>query len=241
MHSLSFRQSRTLTRSTAHGGASLLAVVSITLTACNSSSAATTTTKGAVTARTVATAAPGDSFTTLIDQSRIAGNPAARVWMVMASDFQCPYCKQFHDQSFASLRRDYVDNGKVRMAFLNFPLSIHANAFVAAEAAMCAGAQNRFWPMHDALFAQQDRWARRSPPLPVFDSLATAIGIDHVALDRCIAAKQPDAMIQADVDRAGRAGVQSTPTIIVGSQLIAGAQNTDVFRKQLDAALAAAH
>jgi protein-disulfide isomerase len=214
-------------------------VVVVAHAACNTSDGATTT-KGGVTARAVAnTAAPTDSFAQKIDQARIEGNPSAKVWMVMASDFQCPYCKQWHDQSFAALKHDYVDNGKVRIAFLNFPLQMHPNAFPASQVAMCAGAQGKFWPMHDSLFTAQARWAPRPNPRPVFDSLATSIGIDTTAMVKCIASGQVDAMIQADVDRAERAGVQSTPTIIIGDKLIAGARPTDQFRQALDDALAA--
>jgi protein-disulfide isomerase len=214
--------------------------LAIILAACNASDGATTT-KAGMTARTLAaaTTAPADTFADKIDRARILGNPSAKVWMVMASDFECPYCKQFHDQSFAALKHDYVDNGKVRMAFLNFPLQMHPNAMPAAEAAMCAGAQGKFWPMHDSLFTAQARWGALHNARPVFDSLATSIGIDSKAMDACVDAHLPDAMIQADIDRAQRAGVQSTPTIIIGSTLIAGARPTGQFRQALDAALAA--
>jgi protein-disulfide isomerase len=218
----------------------LSTLIILSIAACNTSDGATTT-KGGLTARTVAvTAAPTDSFAQKIDQARIEGNPSAKVWMVMASDFQCPYCKQWHDQSFAALKHDYVDNGKVRMAFLNFPLAVHPNAFPAAQVAMCSGAQGKFWPMHDSLYTAQARWASRADPRIVFDSLATSIGIDTTAMAKCIASRQADAMILADVDRAEHAGVQSTPTIIIGNQLIAGARPTDQFRQALDAALATA-
>jgi protein-disulfide isomerase len=215
-------------------------VLALFAVACNTSDGATTT-KGGITARAVAstTASPADTFADKIDHARILGNPSAKVWMVMASDFQCPYCKQFHDQSFAALKHDYVDNGKVRIAFLNFPLQMHPNAFPAAEAAMCAGAQGKFWPMHDSLFTAQPRWESRTDAHPVFDSLATSIGIDTKAMDACIAGHLPDDMIRADVDRAERAGVQSTPTIIIGNTLIAGARPTAQFRQALDNALAA--
>jgi protein-disulfide isomerase len=222
------------------------------VTACNTSNGATRT-KDGITAQTVvhdsvpasgtagaAASALPDSFAQRIDQGRILGAPTAKVWMVMASDFQCPYCKQFHDQSFAELRRDYVDNGKIRIAFLNFPLRQHANAFPAAEAAMCASAQGKFWPMHDALFAAQARWELLREPGAVFDTLATSIGIDTTAFNACIAQKRPDAMILADEDRGERAGVKSTPTVIIGTRLLEGVRPTAAYRTTIDSALAAA-
>jgi protein-disulfide isomerase len=219
------------------------------VTACNTSSGATRTRDGATAQSVVHDPVPAngatpatlpDSFAQRIDQGRILGAPTAKVWMVMASDFQCPYCKQFHDQSFAELRRDYVDNGKIRIAFLNFPLRQHANAFPAAQAAMCAAAQGKFWPMHDALFTAQVRWELLPEPGAVFDSLATSIGADAAAFKSCIDQKRPDAMILADEDRAERAGVKSTPTIIIGTEILAGVRPTASYRATLDSALAAA-
>lgn len=214
----------------------------LALIACNTSNGATTTFDGTTAQKIVAAraAAPADSFTQRIDAARITGDSTAKVWMIMVSDFQCPYCKQWHDESFAALRREYVDDGKVRLAYYNFPLiNIHPNAMVAAEAAMCAGAQNKFWPMHDALFASQATWAGLKDPSPVFDSLGTKVGLDAHSFNTCRATHATLPMIRADQDRAERAGVQSTPTIIIGNKLIAGAQPTDIFRRALDAALAA--
>lgn len=181
-----------------------------------------------------------DSSSARFDRSRIMGDSTARVWLVMVSDFQCPYCKQWHDASFAALEHEYVQTGKVRMAFINFPLVAHPNAMPAAVVAMCAGAQGKFWVMHDVLFNTQERWAPRYPVMPVLDSLAGANGADVHALDACVSSHAPDALIQADLDRAARAGVASTPSIIIGKELLAGVRPTDTYRHALDSALAAA-
>ena len=181
-----------------------------------------------------------DSSSARFDRSRIMGDSAARVWFIMVSDFQCPYCKEWHDASFAALEREYVQTGKVRMAFINFPLQVHPNAIPAAEVAMCAGTQGKFWVMHDVLFNTQERWAPRFPVMPVLDSLAGASGVDVHALDACVSSHAPDPLIQADFDRAARAGVKSTPSVIIGKQLLAGVQPTDNYRHALDSALAGA-
>jgi protein-disulfide isomerase len=181
---------------------------------------------------------PADSLYARMDRSRILGDSTARVWFVMASDFQCPYCKQFHDQSFAALRQQYVASGKVRMAYINFPLAIHANAWPAAEAAMCAGAQGKFWQMQDALFASQDAWAEKQPAAPVLDSVAQSIGVDTTALDQCVSSKAVHDLIDADRDRADRAGVNATPTIIIGDKLLQGVEPIQNYQHVLDSALA---
>ncbi len=64
----------------------------------------------------------------------------------MISDFQCPYCKEFHDKTAAQVRKEFVQTGLARMAYIHFPLRIHPNAVPSAEASMCAGAQGKFWP-----------------------------------------------------------------------------------------------
>ncbi|HTE46517.1 MAG TPA: thioredoxin domain-containing protein, partial [Gemmatimonadaceae bacterium] len=82
-----------------------------------------------------------DSTSDRADRGRILGDSNATVWVVMVSDFQCPFCKQWHDAAFQQIMKTYVNTGRVRLAFLNMPLSIHRNAVPASEAAMCASVQ----------------------------------------------------------------------------------------------------
>jgi protein-disulfide isomerase len=173
-----------------------------------------------------------------MDAARILGDASARVWFIMISDFQCPYCKQFHDQSFDSLRQAYVATGKARMAFINFPLSMHINAWPAAETAMCAGLQGKFWPVHDVLFVNQKVWAERKPAQPVLDSIARAVGVDTTALNKCVSTHAAKPLILADIDRAERAGASATPTIIIGGTVTAGVRSTASYRHDLDSAIA---
>src|SRR5471032_2002658 len=93
-----------------------------------------------------------DSISTMADRGRIRGAASAPVWLIEISDFQCPYCKRWHDEVFGIVDKEYVQTGKVRLAYLNYPLSsIHANARAAAEAAMCASVQGKFWELHESL------------------------------------------------------------------------------------------
>jgi len=173
------------------------------------------------------------------DLARTQGDTAAPVWMVIVSDFQCPYCKSWHDQTYPALQKEYVQTGKVRMAYINYPLPSHRNAMPAAEAAMCAGVQGKFWPMQDALFDSQERWSQVSAAAPFFDSLATHAGVDAAAMRACVQGHAVRPLIEADKDRAARAGINSTPSFIIGDSLIEGAYPADRFRRALDAALAA--
>jgi protein-disulfide isomerase len=174
------------------------------------------------------------------DSGRIRGNPAAKVWMIIASDFQCPYCRMWHDSADMTIRQEYVDNGKVRLAFINFPIGNHQNAMPAAEYAMCASAQNKFWEMHDAIFSAQERWATQANPTAIFDQLAGPAGVDMSALRACVSSHKMRPMIEADREKASRAGVRATPSFFIGNQVLEGVQMPSDLRKVLDAAIAGA-
>jgi len=174
------------------------------------------------------------------DHARTMGRAAAPLWVVEVSDFQCPFCRRWHDDSYQAIKHEYVDTGKIRLAYVNFPLPTHKNAWPAAEAAMCAAAYDHFWPMHDALFTTQDRWESSANPQPFFDSLAVAAGVPAADFKQCVAQHAVRPLIEADVDRATDAGVESTPTFLIGGATIHGAQPTATFRQTIDAALARA-
>jgi protein-disulfide isomerase len=182
-----------------------------------------------------------DSVSTSADKARIRGAQTAPVWLVEISDFQCPFCKQWHDQVFATIDREYVKTGKVRLAYLNFPLSrIHPNAQAAAEAAMCAGVQGKFWELHESLFISQPRWAELKSPIAVFDSLARAAGVEPKGWSNCMTTHATAKLIEADRDRSTKAGVESTPTFFIGDRALAGAYPADSFRVIIDQAIAKA-
>jgi len=171
------------------------------------------------------------------DHARIEGSASAPVWVIEVSDFQCPFCRQFHDDTYGALKRAYVDSGKVRLAYVNFPLSMHRNAFVASEAAMCAATEDKFWPMHDALFATQKQWEGLAAPQQLFDSLAAAQGVDVPAFRKCLSGHLTKPLIDADIDRATKQGVESTPTFLIGGMMVTGAQPLANFRHAIDSAL----
>ncbi|MFL5575612.1 MAG: DsbA family protein [Gemmatimonadaceae bacterium] len=210
-----------------------------------STAAGTATASAATLAATPArpaTAAAGrapDTVSARADRARIQGDSSAALWMVVVSDFQCPYCRIWHDSTYQALVDEYVKSGKVRMAYVNFPLPSHRNAWPSAETAMCSGVQGKFWAMHDRIFATQERWAGLADPMPFFDSLATSAGVDAARMRACVASHATRPLIQADYDRSAAAGINSTPSFIIGNRVVEGALPTDVFRRAIDAALAA--
>jgi protein-disulfide isomerase len=219
-----------------------LAVVALAL-ACapaNSSKQAaesTTTVRSDAAAPAAIPAAPKDSDGVRADLARIQGSPSASVWVIEVSDFQCPFCKQWHDQTYQTLRDEYVKTGKVRLAYINFPLAQHVHAWPAAESAMCAGAQGKFWEMHDALFTSQAKWEVLPSPALFFDSLARSAGVDSARWRQCIQSGKMKAWIQADHDRAQAAGAASTPSFMIGDRILVGAQPIENLRSVIDSAL----
>jgi protein-disulfide isomerase len=220
-------------------GAFAIVALSLACTPANSSKqgAETSATTLKDTTLVSAAAAVKDSDGVKADLARIQGNPGAPVWVIEVSDFQCPYCKQWHDETYPVLRDEFVRTGKVRLAYINFPLAQHPYAWPAAESAMCAGAQGKFWEMHDALFNTQSKWEALPSPASFFDSLARAQGVDAARWRQCIQSGKMKTWIQADHDRAQTAGAASTPTFIVGDKLLVGAQPIEEFRRAIDSAL----
>src|SRR5438552_12040909 len=167
--------------------------------------------------------------------ARSRGRLNAPVTVYEMSDFQCPYCKAFALATLPLLEREYVTSGRVRFVYINLPLpSLHANATAAAEAALCAAHQRKFWPMHDLLFRHQDDWAKLADPSPALLTLGDSAGADHARLAACLAAHATAAEVQADAERARRAGAVSTPTFYIEGGLLEGNAPVEVFRAVLD-------
>ena len=105
---------------------------------------------------------------------------------------------------------------------------------------MCASVQGKFWELHGSLFTTQAKWEELPSPMPVFDSLARAAGVDAKAWQSCMTTHATAAIIDADRERSQKAGIRSTPTFFVGSEKIEGAYPVDTFRVVLDREIAKA-
>jgi protein-disulfide isomerase len=166
---------------------------------------------------------------------RTRGSASAPVTVYEMSDFQCPFCKRHVDQTFPVLEREYVATGKVRWVFINYPLtSIHPNAVPAAELAMCAGRQGKFWEAHHLVFRTQKVWAPLRDPGPFLASLVDSLGLSRTAVLPCLEQGQTRKEIQTDAEGSARAGAQSTPSFYIEGGLMVGAQPIEIFRQVLD-------
>jgi protein-disulfide isomerase len=221
---------------------SAAAVLAMTILACSPSQSAPPANDAAPAAATSAPSATSsaqqDPLVTAADRGRIEGDANAKTWLIVASDFQCPFCKQWHDESYKTVYDEYVRSGKIKVAYVNFPLQQHMHAMPTAEAAMCASAQGKFWPYHEALFATQKQWESLPVATAVLDSIAGAVGLDKTAGKQCIDSGKLKPLIQADRDRSAAAGVQSTPSFIIGDRVMLGVQPIERLRAALDSEIA---
>jgi protein-disulfide isomerase len=161
-----------------------------------------------------------------IGDAPVLGAADAPVTIIEFSDFQCPYCAQFASETHPSLKKDYLDTGRVRLVWMDFPLNqIHPQAAAASEAARCArdqGGDEAFWAMHDALFASQEEWSGQEDPAPIFSRLADENDLDGAALAACLKAETHKAAVAASVDKIAALGVNGTPSFLLNGYLRAG-------------------
>ena len=162
----------------------------------------------------------------------VLGPKNAPVTIVEWSDFQCPFCGRV-EPTLQQLRQEY--QGKIRLAWKNQPLSFHQNAMPAAEAAMAAHEQGKFWEYHDALFKRQ---GELSPDL--YDSVARQLGLDLNRFHASIQSHKHAGHIQADMAAGSAVGAQGTPTFFINGKKLVGAQPLEAFKQLIDAELAAA-
>lgn len=167
--------------------------------------------------------------------SRSKGSVTAPVTVYEMSDFQCPYCRQFAEKHFPTIEKEYIATGKVRWIFINFPLvSIHPNAVPAAEFAMCAAREGKFWPAHDVLYRRQDVWAPLKNPAAFLLSLADSVKIPRSRMLPCLEQGQTRELVRSDSEGAVKAGAGSTPTFYIEGGLLKGLYPLEFWRPILD-------
>ncbi len=168
---------------------------------------------------TDAVAGPADmapvTFDPANDHFGVARGPAeAKVVVREFADYQCPACGGF-EPILAQMRKEYVDTGKVRFVFFDFPLDIHKNAVVAAQVARCAGEQNHYWEMHDYLYAHQAEWGDLPDPTSKFVSYAGATGVEGSKLMSCIRTGATRQDVLRSQSYGNVYGLVATPTFAV--------------------------
>ncbi len=143
------------------------------------------------------------------------GNPDAKVAIWEFGDFQCPACAVFAGQVKPQVDLAYVESGQAKLVFFDYPLSMHAHAFLAARAARCAEDQDAFWAYHDELFRRQNDWAFVSNPASDFVGYAADLGLDRATFDGCLNSDAHADVVTANMRLGQELRVNSTPTVMV--------------------------
>lgn len=162
-----------------------------------------------------------------IENAYFIGPADAPITIVEFSDYQCPFCRRWHDQVYEPLLAAYP--GKIKLVYRHLPLtSIHPDAMSAAEAAMCAGEQGAYWKYHDRLFSSETLGTS------TYLQYAEDLGLNMTKFEACLTDHKYQQTIQTDSDFAINLGINSTPTFFINGLAVVGAQPLDVFKQVID-------
>ena len=166
------------------------------------------------------------------DDDAIKGDKDAPVTLIEFSDFECPFCAKFFKETLPLIQKEYMQEGKVKLIYRDFPLSSHPNAQKAAEAAECAGEQDKYYEMHDKLFEQGVKGGVDS-----FKQYAKDLGLNTEKFNDCIDSGKMASEIQKDMSDGQSYGVSGTPAFFINGKFISGAQPFEAFKQAIDAEL----
>lgn len=180
-----------------------------------------------------------------IDDDPVLGNEDAQVTMIDFTDYECPFCKQYFDQTFSQIKKDYIDTGKIKYVVRDLPLSFHQNAHKEAQAAECAreqGGDETYFRYHDEMFKRTTSNGT-GLALDKLSVIAIDLGLDGSALQECLDAEKYKAEVDKDFADAATVGATGTPTffigkstgdgVIIGTKLV-GAQPYSAFKTIID-------
>lgn len=176
--------------------------------------------------------------------ARVRGLATAPITLIEYSDFTCGFCLKFFKDTWPRIQARYVDTGKVRFIYRDYPRADQGAGFDAAMAARCAGAQGRYWPMHDRLFAEGGRLDKQ-----IYAQHAGTIGLDRSVFERCMEDRRYTKSILEDRQEANRWGFHGTPGFILlrtaieptekePAVAIPGAFPFEMFAEEIDRLLA---
>jgi len=182
--------------------------------------------------------AAADGSTINLSSHVIKGDPNQRRIVVEFSDYECPFCTKHATGVYRNIHDTFIATGKLRYAFVNNPLPIHRDARLLASAAICAGQQNLFWEMHDAIFKKEPRTRTD----------IVALGIDlnlgEKRFKDCLTNSRTTDQIEEDIAQAKSLGLSMTPSFALGTidlagqvrvqQVITGAQPIQLFTKMIE-------
>lgn len=164
----------------------------------------------------------------------LLGSDSAKVEITEYADYQCPFCQTFDELQFPTIKQRLIDAGRLRWRYRDFPLQQHPFSRLAAHSAACADEQGKYWEQHRRIYEGQQDWAESSDAAPAFRRYAELSGLDLARYDACMKSAKYAGRIQASYDEGVRAGVNSTPTLLIGGRLYQGRLDSDAIARLVD-------
>ncbi len=170
------------------------------------------------------------------DDDPVLGDAAAALTIIEFSDYQCPYCLKFYSASLPLLIDDYIDEDVVKLVYRDFPLPIHSEAKLAAEAAECVGksGDELYFKMHDFLFERTSEWSKNENAIEVLIGFGSELGVD---IRSCLENGEMTAEVEADYTAGRSYGVTGTPTFFFNGKKLVGAWPYEVIESVIEALL----
>jgi protein-disulfide isomerase len=160
------------------------------------------------------------------------GDTNAPVTMIEYASLTCPHCAHFHNEVLPDLKERYIETGKVRLVYRDFPLD--ERALMAATLAHCAGPE-RYFGFLDVLFQTQNGWARADDPVAALKKLGKLGGMSDEQMDQCLADQQlADGILQTRLDGQNQHDVRSTPTLVINDEVYAGSRSIEELSAVID-------
>jgi protein-disulfide isomerase len=180
-----------------------------------------------------------------VDDDPIIGEQNAPITIIEFSDFQCPFCARFHEQTLPLILEQYVETGKVKFVYRDFPIqSSHPNAMPAAAASECAHEQEKYWEYHDELFENQGIWNNMeiTSAITVFKEYATKLELNQEQFDSCLDSGKYIEEVNKDLKDGQNYGITGTPGFFIGNEQdgfiqLTGARPFEAFKSVIDSQL----
>lgn len=172
----------------------------------------------------------------LADSVFVYGDENASVAVVEFTDYECPFCKKYVDDTMESIISDYVDTGKVKYIVRDLPLGFHSNAISAAMSVRCANDQGQFSGMHGLIFEGQEEWSLEEAD-GIFKGYASELGLDTNVFNECLDSEKHAEAVEADSQLAAKYGISGTPSFFINGKMLVGAQPYESFVEAIEEAL----
>jgi protein-disulfide isomerase len=177
----------------------------------------------------------GDRVISLEGYGIAKGKADAPVWIVELADFGCGYCAKFAAETMPALDSLFTTTGKMNWRYVPFVLGSFPNAQQAAEGALCAAKQGRFWQMHDKLYEKRREWMKSSNAVVTVARIASEAGVHAAQYGVCVKGKAVTGELMRNNELARAMLVRGTPTFVINGEVVPGALPRDVFVKGIDA------